>query len=160
MARRANAATPAALLPTNGDAVAVVAKFFRALGDPPPLVCTDGIPSGAALDLVAGLAAAGCHIAVRADFDDAGLIVIDRIRSVAPRASLWRYDRDSYAAALREEPGRAQSGTAPDAAEQDVTTALSLLRTAYLHRSMPVHEERLLDELLRDLEVASRTVDR
>ncbi len=34
MARRANAATPVALLPTNGDAVAVVAKFFRALGDP------------------------------------------------------------------------------------------------------------------------------
>ena len=27
-------ATPAALLPTGGDAVAVVAKFFRALGDP------------------------------------------------------------------------------------------------------------------------------
>src|SRR6266540_6664282 len=34
MARRATAATPVALLPTNGDAVAVVAKFFRALGDP------------------------------------------------------------------------------------------------------------------------------
>ncbi len=34
MARRASAATPVALLPTDGDAVAVVAKFFRALGDP------------------------------------------------------------------------------------------------------------------------------
>jgi ArsR family transcriptional regulator, cadmium/lead-responsive transcriptional repressor len=34
MARRAKATTPAALLPTSGDAVAVVARFFRALGDP------------------------------------------------------------------------------------------------------------------------------
>jgi ArsR family transcriptional regulator, cadmium/lead-responsive transcriptional repressor len=34
MARREEAATPVALLPTDGDAVAVVAKFFRALGDP------------------------------------------------------------------------------------------------------------------------------
>jgi len=34
MARRVNAATPVALLPAGGDAVAVVAKFFRALGDP------------------------------------------------------------------------------------------------------------------------------
>jgi ArsR family transcriptional regulator, cadmium/lead-responsive transcriptional repressor len=34
MARRATAATPVALLPAGGDAIAVVAKFFRALGDP------------------------------------------------------------------------------------------------------------------------------
>jgi DNA-binding transcriptional ArsR family regulator len=34
MARRASTATPVALLPTDADAVAVVAKFFRALGDP------------------------------------------------------------------------------------------------------------------------------
>jgi DNA-binding transcriptional ArsR family regulator len=34
MARQTTAATPVALLPESGDAVAVVAKFFRALGDP------------------------------------------------------------------------------------------------------------------------------
>lgn len=34
MARRTKAPAPVALLPTGADAVAVVAKFFRALGDP------------------------------------------------------------------------------------------------------------------------------
>jgi len=34
MARQTRAVTPVALLPDSGDAVAVVAKFFRALGDP------------------------------------------------------------------------------------------------------------------------------
>jgi ArsR family transcriptional regulator, cadmium/lead-responsive transcriptional repressor len=34
MARRSTATTPVALLPSGGDGVAVVARFFRALGDP------------------------------------------------------------------------------------------------------------------------------
>jgi uncharacterized protein (TIGR02679 family) len=117
--------------------------------DCPPLVCTDGIASGAALDLVAGLATAGCYVAVRADFDDAGITVVDQIRSVAPAARLWRYNRDVYSASLGEDPVAAR-GDAPDTVG-DVATTLALLRTAYRERSTPVHEERILDELLRDL---------
>jgi len=40
----------------------------------PPMVCTDGVPSSAALDLVGRLAAEGCRISVRADVDEAGFV--------------------------------------------------------------------------------------
>lgn len=63
----------------------------------PPLVCTDGIASGAALDLLAGLAAAGCTIHARADFDLAGFTIADQVLSVASGALSWRFNARTYA---------------------------------------------------------------
>jgi uncharacterized protein (TIGR02679 family) len=114
----------------------------------PPLVCTDGIASGAALDLVSGLAANACRILVRADFDDAGLTIVEQIRTVAPGARLWRYDATIYLANLKQTspPGRTSSITG-----DNVTTTLTQLRSTYSTYGTPVHEERLMEELLKDL---------
>ncbi len=64
-----------------------------------PLVCTDGIASTAALEVIRGLTAAGCGLRVRADFDRAGFVIVDQVRSVAPSAMLWRFDAETYALA-------------------------------------------------------------
>jgi hypothetical protein len=66
----------------------------------PPIVRTDGIPTTAALDLLAGLSAKGLSTSVRADVDDAGLVVVEQVLSVANEATLWRYDTATYAAHL------------------------------------------------------------
>jgi uncharacterized protein (TIGR02679 family) len=99
-----------------------------------PLVCTDGVPSLAALDLVAGAADLGIDIHVRADFDPTGFVIVDTLRSVAPAASTWRFDTDTYAAYFDLAP--------------DGTTTAAQLRDRHGH---DLHEEALLPSLLDDL---------
>lgn len=113
----------------------------------PPLVCTDGIARGAALDLIGGLANAGCSIMARADIDPAGFTVIEQVLSVAPDTRLWRCDAHVYAAAH----GLPQPGAVPDGA--DLT--LAQLRGAYDDHQAPLHEEQILDALLSDLREAT-----
>jgi hypothetical protein len=43
---------------------------------------------------------AGPTLRVRADVDDAGLTIVGAIWSVAPAASVWRFDAGTYAKAL------------------------------------------------------------
>ncbi|QUQ64575.1 hypothetical protein JJ691_22950 [Kutzneria sp. CA-103260] len=117
----------------------------------PPLVCTDGIASGAALDLLAGLAAVGSTIRVRADFDPAGFTIADQVLSVAPGALSWRFDARTYADECGLSGHRSTSG--------DLATALTELRVAYDHARTPVHEERVLALLLSDLAAESGTGD-
>lgn len=114
----------------------------------PPLVCTDGIPTIAALDLVAGLAAAGCAINVRADIDEAGFVIVDQVRSVAPTATTWRYDMTTYARHL--------GLTGIDDPDDQEETRLHQLRALYARHHTPLHEEALLDRLLADLAEARR----
>lgn len=57
----------------------------------PPLVCTDGNPSLAALNLVCGIAAAGCAVTVRADVDDAGFVVVAQVRAAARDATILAF---------------------------------------------------------------------
>ncbi|TDW24312.1 DUF2399 domain-containing protein [Kribbella kalugense] len=106
----------------------------------PPLICTDGVPTTAALDLVAGLAAADIPVSVRADFDHAGLVVVKQLVSVAPAAEMWRFDVATY---LRHTTHGTQLGHYPD------------LRSAIDHIGQAVHEEALLDDLLADLSSAA-----
>ncbi|WP_157254173.1 TIGR02679 domain-containing protein [Nonomuraea typhae] len=98
----------------------------------PPLVCTDGIATTAALGLIGGLASAGCAVRARADFDQAGFVIVDQIRAVAPEMELWRFDAATYCAVTGEEPIPGGMFT-PEAV------------------SRPVHEEAILHLLLEDL---------
>ncbi|MEN3304054.1 MAG: hypothetical protein V7603_256 [Micromonosporaceae bacterium] len=107
----------------------------------PPLICTDGIPSIAALDLIAALAANGCPIAVRADIDDAGFVVVEQVRSVAPAAKTWRFDAVTYASQLG----------LPTIALDNERGQLRQLREIYAQHRIPVHEEAVLDQLIGDL---------
>ena len=116
----------------------VVEAAADALGPAcPPLVCTDGIASVAATGLIGGLAAAGCQIIARADFDEAGLTVVEQINAVAPDAGSWRFDQATYV------------GLVP-AAMQDAAASASGLREA-IKVGGAIHEERLLTRLLGDL---------
>lgn len=103
----------------------------------PAMVCTDGMPSGAALDLLSTLAAAGCALNYRADIDQAGFVIADQVRALAPNAVPWRFDVATYRAAL---------GLGRD--ERDGSESL---REAYERHGVSVHEEALLDDLLADL---------
>ncbi|OLR90303.1 hypothetical protein BJP25_02730 [Actinokineospora bangkokensis] len=118
----------------------------------PPLVCTDGIASGAALDLLAGLAIAGCTIHARADFDPAGFTIADQVLSVAPDALSWRFNARTYA----EERGLSGHHDAPE----DLAAAVAGLRVAYDLARLPVHEERVLTLLLSDLAVGAGSAGR
>ncbi|OLT18725.1 hypothetical protein BJF78_00310 [Pseudonocardia sp. CNS-139] len=106
----------------------------------PPLVCTDGVPSFAALDLVAGLDATGARITVRADVDAGGFVVVDQIRRVAPSSTTWRFDVATYTlhCSLAEAP------------VNDLEDA-EQLRNLFWQHQVPLHEESVLDELLVDL---------
>jgi uncharacterized protein (TIGR02679 family) len=108
----------------------------------PALICTDGMPSNAALDLVAGLAAATDKITVRADIDEAGFVVVDQLLSAAPAATTWRYDAGTYADHL---------SLAPEGATAHLRTDRDPLRDLYAEHRVPLHEEALLTTLLEDL---------
>jgi uncharacterized protein (TIGR02679 family) len=118
----------------------VIETAADALGyECPPMVCTEGLAHTATLDLIAGLAEAGCRLRVRADFDRAGLVVMNQLLTAAPNAEPWRFDAPTYAD-LTGLP------LAPSADLDEV------LRT-------PVHEEVLLDTLLSDLRAAKEGTD-
>lgn len=110
----------------------------------PPMVCTDGNPTNVALDLIAGLADAGCGVKVRADFDAVGLNIVDQVRSAAPAATDWRYDAATYAAHL----GLDFDSEASDGNE------LEHLRALFRRHGIAVHEEAMLDQLMADLDQA------
>jgi uncharacterized protein (TIGR02679 family) len=114
----------------------------------PPLVCTDGVPSFAALDLVAGLDAAGARITVRADVDAGGFVVVDQIRRVAPSCMTWRFDVATYTH---------HCGLAETAAND--LRDVERLRSVFRQHQVPLHEESVLDELLVDLGAVREEVD-
>jgi hypothetical protein len=58
----------------------------------PPLVCTFGQPTTAALALLTGLERAGVGLQVRADDDRAGQSIVARLCTLLPTAQLWRYE--------------------------------------------------------------------
>ncbi|MFE9575929.1 TIGR02679 domain-containing protein [Nocardia sp. NPDC006044] len=100
----------------------------------PAMVCTDGVPALAALDLIVGAADAGIEIHIRADFDPAGFAIVDSLRAIAPNAVPWRFDADTYTTYF----GLA---AAPAALPEEA-------RNSHGH---DLHEEAILPLLLTDL---------
>ncbi|MQY20110.1 TIGR02679 domain-containing protein [Nocardia macrotermitis] len=99
----------------------------------PPLICTDGVPALAALDLVAAAADHHIDIRVRADIDRTGLIIVSALRSVAPHVSPWRFDTHTYTTYF------------------DLGTSESPLAEIYERHGRDLHEEAILPQLLDDL---------
>lgn len=118
---------------------AVVEAAADTLGaECPPMVCTDGMPALAALDLLTGAAEAGILVRVRADIDAAGLIIVRTIQAAAPSAQPWRFDTATYTRHF---------GLAADA---DPWPAA--VHTRHGH---DLHEEAILPLLLADLRDAA-----
>jgi Protein of unknown function C-terminus (DUF2399) len=80
-------------------------------------------------------------IRIRADFDAAGLAIVDQVRLAAPAASGWRYDAATYAGHLGIE--------VPSSAEP--TDEWTQLRTLYACHRTSVHEEAILHQLVGEL---------
>ncbi|KUF19248.1 hypothetical protein AT728_22185 [Streptomyces silvensis] len=110
----------------------------------PRVICTAGTPSQRECEAIGALADTGWNIAVRADFDQAGLAHMRALLAAAPSAVAWRMGAADYLAAVPE-------GTdvlhlqGSDAPWDD-----HLVPVMRKH-SVPVYEEDLLPALLADI---------
>jgi hypothetical protein len=99
------------------------------------------------IDAIARLAAHGWRIAVRADFDSAGLSHVTSILKAVPTAVTWRMNASDYLQSIR--------GSAKDKVSvenvPDTSWDPSLSETILQHRAA-AYEESLLPLLLEDLQ--------
>ncbi|MFD8737436.1 DUF2399 domain-containing protein [Streptomyces sp. NPDC059618] len=110
----------------------------------PRVICTAGTPSQRECDAVAALSDAGWNIAVRADFDQAGLAHVRALLNAAPAAIPWRMSTIDYLATAPE-------GTdALHLQDEDAPWDDRLVPTMRKH-SVPAYEEDLLPVLLTDI---------
>ncbi|MER6334480.1 DUF2399 domain-containing protein [Streptomyces sp. NPDC001034] len=127
---------------------AVAAAALDEVKNPVRLLCTVGTPSRTELRALASLAARGWRIAVRADFDAAGLALVRAVLDAAPAAKAWRMTADDYNASLYPspfEPGMLDFDRLGD------TPWDPPLAAAMRVCGRPAYEEGLLGPLLTDL---------
>lgn len=130
---------------------AVVAAVADALGaGSAPLVCAEGVPSTAVMELLRRAAAGGARLRVRADLDWPGLRIAAQLMAVG-RAEPWRFTARDYRAAIAE--GR----TGPPLAGPRTTSPWDPPLTAAMAESgRSVPEERLVEALIADLAGSTR----
>jgi uncharacterized protein (TIGR02679 family) len=110
-----------------------------------PLVCVEGVPSTAAMELLRGLAACGAAVRARADFDWAGLRIAAQVLAATGGAP-WRFGAEHYQSVVARGTGAPLDGRpAPSPWDPLLSEAMAAQRRA-------VPEESLLAELLADLE--------
>jgi uncharacterized protein (TIGR02679 family) len=121
---------------------AVLRAAAATLGaDARPLVCTEGVPSAAVHALLQG--APDTAIRWRNDFDWAGVRLTAAALGRYPNAVAWRMTSEDY---------RSAAGSGPVLLGVPTDTPWDpLLRDAMRQAGRAVMEERLLDDLLRDL---------
>ncbi len=110
------------------------------------LLCTIGTPSADEIAAIARLALQGWRIAVRADFDSAGLGHVAAILEKTPGAVPWRMGAKDYAESL-------QDVTADELALERIPDAPwdPQLSAVMRERGVAAYEESLLSALLEDL---------
>lgn len=106
------------------------------------LLCTMGTPSDEEIDAIAGLAAAGWGVAVRADFDAAGIRHVTRLLDGVPGAIPWRMTALDFAESqpLTETPDPCP----PTPWDPELANAMEVSGSV-------AFEEALLPALLEDL---------
>ncbi|WP_260634055.1 DUF2399 domain-containing protein [Streptomyces angustmyceticus] len=115
---------------------------------PVRLLCTVGTPSAVEVDALARLADRGWRIAVRADFDAAGLALVRAVLHTVPTAEAWHMTAADYTTSLHPSPFE------PGALDPDRlgdTPWDPPLAAAMRACGRPAYEEGLLDQLLADL---------
>jgi uncharacterized protein (TIGR02679 family) len=111
------------------------------------LICTDGTPSDVEIDAIARLAAHGWHIAVRADFDFAGLSHVTSILKAVPAAMPWRMNASDYLQSMRvSAKDKVTVENVPNTPWDP-----SLSKSIHQHRAA-AYEESLLPLLIDDLQ--------
>jgi uncharacterized protein (TIGR02679 family) len=112
------------------------------------LLCTDGTPSRREIDAVARLAGAGWRVAVRADFDEAGLAHVAAVLAAVPAATPWRMSVEDYLSSIASE---ALAGTALAADRLPDAPWDRRLSAKMRETGVAAFEEALLPLLLADL---------
>ncbi|WP_328663200.1 DUF2399 domain-containing protein [Streptomyces sp. NBC_00328] len=126
----------------------VAAAALDGIPDAVRLLCTVGTPSRTELDAVARLAATGWRIAVRADFDCAGLALVRAVIAAVPDAEVWRMTAADYTTSLHPAPFDAVLLDTDRLGETLWDPSLAAVMRAH---GRPAYEEALIDELLADL---------
>ncbi|MGH3901424.1 MAG: DUF2399 domain-containing protein [Pseudonocardiaceae bacterium] len=85
---------------TENPSVLTAARGLAVTGATPRILCTSGTPSRLETEAIARLTAVGWNLAVRADFDEAGLRHVQALIQAAPTATPWRMSAEDYIAAL------------------------------------------------------------
>lgn len=126
---------------------AVVAAAADALGArSAPLVCAEGVPSTAVLEILRRAATCGARLRIRADLDWPGLRIAAQLLAVGS-AEPWRLTARDYHEAIAE--GR----TGPRLEGRCVPSAWDrALAAAMVTAGLSVPEERLVEALVGDLE--------
>jgi uncharacterized protein (TIGR02679 family) len=127
----------------------VAAATDRVRADPQAsvrLLCTVGTPSAVEAAAVAALADAGWSVAVRADFDAAGLFHVRTLLAACPAAVPWRMGTTTYLDAARSFPGGEQVAVTAAESPWDANLGPAIAASGVL-----VFEEDVLDLLLGDL---------
>lgn len=130
----------------NPSVLAAAADVVGRTGTVIRLLCTVGTPSAVEVDAVGRLAAAGWDVAVRADFDPAGLGHVRALLRAAPTATPWRMSASDYEACF--DPSRQGAGLTiePAAVPWDAELAATMTK-----HGQAAYEEALLPLLLDDL---------
>ncbi|GAA0506551.1 hypothetical protein Ade02nite_95440 [Paractinoplanes deccanensis] len=117
-------------------------------GAPVRLLCTVGTPSALEIDAIGGLADAGWEVAVRADFDQAGLQHVASLLAGIPSAVPWRMKAADYLSSLTSPThGR----TRLDTAALPATAWDPDLHEVMIESGYAAYEESLIDQLMDDL---------
>lgn len=127
---------------------AVVAAAADRLSDSsPPVVCVDGMPSTAALIVLARLSEHGHTIRYHGDFDWRGLAIATVIARKLPMATPWRFATTDYESAIA-----AGLGTVEFAGRSSPSPWDDELARAMESAGLAIYEEQVLGGLLDDLE--------
>jgi uncharacterized protein (TIGR02679 family) len=110
------------------------------------LLCTNGTPAASEVAAIARLAQSGWRVAVRADFDSAGLDHVATILAAAPGATPWRMGVADYIESLEKAmKEEIRLERVPDAAWDPE------LSHVMREKGLPAYEEALLPLLLEDI---------
>jgi uncharacterized protein (TIGR02679 family) len=135
--------TPAVRVVENPAVVSAAALRGATL----PLVCTSGMPSVAAIELVTQLLDAGCRVLAHADFDAVGLVIVGQL--VGLGAEPWRMQVADYQQAAARSTCELES--APAEVAWSPGLAAEMVRVGRVG-----FEEHLLDRLLDQEERGTR----
>jgi uncharacterized protein (TIGR02679 family) len=112
-----------------------------------PLVCLEGHPTTAAIQLLQGFATSGAKVRVHTDFDWAGIRIANQVLEHVPGAAAWQMSRHHYedAAGRSDDHGVPLVGTAvPASWDAQLSDALAT-------RGRGILEEHVVEDLLAAL---------
>ena len=138
------------VLPDGADVLAVenprVVEAAAEARSPLSVVALSGNPSAAARLLVDQLLGCGARVRYHGDFDSAGLAICGRMHELG--LVPWRMDADDYVRAV-DTAERAGTPLPTERRPSPATPWSPALRETFDRRRKVVHEELLLDDLLR-----------